>query len=140
VNSSLRAYSKLPQEHSSPPEVIALIGHSVANMVLRRCQSGGRLRRFEQKRVGLSKNSVRWRLAFWKASRFRGSPSVMQRENMEILIFGLIASYCTHRQQKWVIAEPEEFRAFDLRALRNSADNEPSQASSRRVAYVLQTA
>jgi hypothetical protein len=64
----------------------------------------------------------------------------MQRENMETLIFGLIASYCAHRKQKWVIAELEEFRAFDLQALRNSADNKPSQSSSRRVAYVPQTA
>jgi hypothetical protein len=78
--------------------------------------------------------------AFWKAPRFRGSLSVMFRENMEILIFALIASYNTHRQQKWVVAEPEEFRGFDLEALRNSADNKPSQASSRRVAYVPQTA
>jgi hypothetical protein len=47
---------------------------------------------------------------------------------METLIFGLIASYCAHRPQKWVIAEPEEFRTFDLQALRNSADNKPSQS------------
>jgi hypothetical protein len=78
--------------------------------------------------------------AFWMAPRFRGSPSVMLRENMEILIFALIASYNAHRQQKWVVAELEEFPAFDLQALRTVADNEPSQSSSRREAYVPQTA
>jgi hypothetical protein len=39
-----------------------------------------------------------------------------------------------------VVAEPEEFQPFDLQALRNSADNKPSQSSSRREAYVPQTA
>jgi hypothetical protein len=78
--------------------------------------------------------------AFWKAPRFRGSPSVMLRENMETLIFALIASYNAHRQQEWVVTEPEEFQPFDLQALRNSADNKPSQSSSRRQAYLPQTA
>jgi hypothetical protein len=45
-----------------------------------------------------------------------------------------------HRQQEWVVAEPEEFQPFDLQALRNSADNKPSQSSSRREADVPQTA
>jgi hypothetical protein len=92
------------------------------------------------------KESVSQKLAFvgvwvfWMAPQFRGSPSVMLRENMETLIFALIASYHAHRQQEWVVAEPEEFQPFDLQALRNSADNKPSQSSSRRVAYVPQTA
>src|SRR6266478_17787 len=73
--------------------------------------------------------------AFWKAARFRGSPSVMLRENMETLIFALIASYNAHRQQEWVIAEPEEFQPFDFQALRNCPDNKPIRSSSRREAY-----
>ena len=51
----------LPQ----PPawSLLVVLGHSVAHIVLQMGrQSGGRLRRFGQKRVGLSKNSVRWRL------------------------------------------------------------------------------
>jgi hypothetical protein len=59
---------------------------------------------------------------------------------MEILIFALIASYNVHRQQEWVVAEPETFQPFDLRALKNSSDNKPSRSSSRREAYVPQTA
>ena len=59
---------------------------------------------------------------------------------METLIFGLIASYNAQRQQEWVVAEPEEFRPFDLQALKNSAYNKPSRSSSRREAYVPQTA
>jgi hypothetical protein len=59
---------------------------------------------------------------------------------MEILIFALIASYNAHRQQVSVVAEPEEFQPFDLQALRNSTDNKPSRSSSRREAYVPQTA
>ena len=59
---------------------------------------------------------------------------------METLILALIASYNAHRQQEWVVAEPQEFQPFDLQALRNSADNKPSQASSRREAYVPQEA
>jgi hypothetical protein len=55
-------------------------------------------------------------------------------------IFALIASYNAHRQQEWVVAEPEEFQPFDLQALRNSADNKPIRSSSRRGAYVPQTA
>jgi len=39
-----------------------------------------------------------------------------------------------HRQQEWVVAEPEEFQPFDLQALRNSADNKPNRSSSRREA------
>jgi hypothetical protein len=64
----------------------------------------------------------------------------MLRENMETLIFALIASYNPHRQQERVVVEPEEFQPFDLQALTNSADNKPSQSSSRRQAYVPQTA
>jgi len=59
---------------------------------------------------------------------------------MEILIFALIASYNAHRQQEPPIAEPEEFQLFDLQALRNSTDSQPSRSSSRREAYVPQTA
>jgi hypothetical protein len=59
---------------------------------------------------------------------------------MEILIFALIASYNAHRQQKRVVAEPEEFQPFDLKALRKTADNKPSRSSSWREAYVPQTA
>jgi hypothetical protein len=59
---------------------------------------------------------------------------------MEILIFALIASYSAYRQQELVVAEPEEFQPFDLRALRNSTENKPSRSSSRREAYVPQTA
>src|SRR5215510_14906740 len=50
----------------------------------------------------------------------------MPGEKMEILIFALIASYNAHRQQKRVVAEPEEFQPFDLLALRNSANAEPA--------------
>jgi len=39
-----------------------------------------------------------------------------------------------------VAAEPEEFQPFDLKALRKSAENKPSLSSSRRKAYVPQTA
>jgi hypothetical protein len=59
---------------------------------------------------------------------------------MEILIFALIASYNAHRQKETVVAEPEEFQPFDLQALRNFPDNKPSRSSSRREAYVPQTA
>ena len=59
---------------------------------------------------------------------------------METLIFALIASYNAHRQQKPVVAQPEEFQPFDLQALRNSADNKPSRSLSRREAYVPQPA
>ena len=59
---------------------------------------------------------------------------------MEILIFGLIASYRAHRPQGWVVAEPEVFQPFDLQALRNSAENKPVRSSSRREAYMPQTA
>ena len=59
---------------------------------------------------------------------------------MEILIFALVAAYNGLRQQERVVAEPEEFQPFDLEALRNSADNKPSRSSSRREAYVPQTA
>ena len=64
----------------------------------------------------------------------------MPKEKMEILIFGLIASYNAYRQQEPVIAEPEEFQPFDLQALSNSTDSQPSRSSSRREAYVPQTA
>ena len=50
----------------------------------------------------------------------------MPGEKMETLIFALIASYNAHRQQKRVVAEPEEFQPFDLLALRNSANAEPA--------------
>ena len=59
---------------------------------------------------------------------------------METLVFALIASYNAHRQQELVVAEPEEFQPFDLHALKNSADNQPSPSPSRREAYVPQTA
>jgi hypothetical protein len=66
---------------------------------------------------------------------------MMLREKMETtLVFALIASYNAHRQQERVVAEPEEFRPFDLEALRNSAENKTSRSSSRREAYVPQTA
>jgi hypothetical protein len=58
---------------------------------------------------------------------------------METLIFALIASYA-YREKEPVVAEPEEFQPFDLQALRNSAENKPSQSSSRREAYEPQTA
>ena len=64
----------------------------------------------------------------------------MPKEKMEILIFGLIASYHAHRQPEPVIAEPEEFRPFDLQALTYSMDSQPSRSPSRREAYVPQTA
>jgi hypothetical protein len=63
-----------------------------------------------------------------------------ERKKMETLIFALIASYNAHRQKEPVVAEPEEFQPFDLQALRNSAENKPSRSSSRREAYVPQTA
>jgi hypothetical protein len=59
---------------------------------------------------------------------------------METLINALIASFDAHRQHEPVVAEPEEFQPFDLEALRNSADNKPSRSSSRREAFVPQTA
>jgi hypothetical protein len=60
---------------------------------------------------------------------------------MEILIFALIASYNAHRQQEqWVVAEPEEFQPFDLKALRHFVGNKPIRSSSRREAYVPQNA
>jgi hypothetical protein len=65
---------------------------------------------------------------------------MMLREKMETLINALIASYNVHRQQEPVVAEPEEFQPFDLQALRNSADDKPSRSSSRREAFVPQTA
>jgi hypothetical protein len=65
---------------------------------------------------------------------------MMLREKMETFIFGLISSYNAQRQQEWVVAEPEEFQPFDLQALKNSEDNKPSRSSSRRKAYVPQTA
>jgi hypothetical protein len=42
---------------------------------------------------------------------------------MEILIFALIASYNAHRRQGRLVAEPEEFRPFDLKELRHFAGN-----------------
>src|SRR5271155_1500098 len=92
------------------------------------------------------KESVSRKIAFvgvwasWMAPRFRGSPSMMLREKMKTLILALIASYNAHRQQEWVVAEAEEFQPFDLQALKNSADNKPIRSSSRREAYVPQTA
>jgi hypothetical protein len=59
---------------------------------------------------------------------------------METLTFALIASYNAYRQQESVVAEPEEFQPFDLQALRNVASNTPNRSSSRREAYVPQTA
>jgi hypothetical protein len=57
-----------------------------------------------------------------------------------LLIFGLMASYKIHRQQEWIVAEPEEFQPFDLRALRDSADNTPSRSSNWRQECVPQNA
>jgi hypothetical protein len=65
---------------------------------------------------------------------------MMLREKMEILIFALIASYNAHRQQERVVAEPDGFQPFDLRALRDYNDNKAIRPSSRREAYVPQTA
>ena len=48
---------------------------------------------------------------------------------MEILIFALIASYNGHRRQERVVAEPEEFKPFDLQALRNSGNTPNGRAS-----------
>ena len=45
---------------------------------------------------------------------------------MELLIFALTAPYNGHRQQERVVAEPEEFQPFDLQALINSANAEPT--------------
>jgi hypothetical protein len=59
---------------------------------------------------------------------------------MEILLFALITLYNAHRKQEPVVIEPEEFQPFDLQALRNSADKQPSRSPSRREAYVSQTA
>jgi hypothetical protein len=59
---------------------------------------------------------------------------------MEILIFGLIASYNIHRQPERVITESEEFQTFNLRALRNFAGNKPIPSSSWRKGYVPQPA
>jgi hypothetical protein len=60
---------------------------------------------------------------------------------MELSLFALIALlYSAHRQQEPVVAEPEEFQPFDLQALRNSADSQPSRSPNRREAYVPQTA
>ena len=64
---------------------------------------------------------------------------MMLREKMEKLIFALVASHA-YRQPEPVVAQPEEFQPFDLQALRNSADNKPIRSSSRREAYVPQTA
>jgi hypothetical protein len=65
---------------------------------------------------------------------------MMLRETMEILIFALIASYNVHRQQERVITKPEQFQPFDLKALRQLASNKSILSSSRRKAYVPQTA
>ena len=40
----------------------------------------------------------------------------------------------------YLVAELDGFQRFDLQALRSSADNKPSRSSSRREAYVPQTA
>ena len=65
---------------------------------------------------------------------------MMLRETMEILIFALIAWCNVHRPQKRVVTEPEEFQPFDLKALRHFAGNKSIRSSSRRKAYVPQTA
>jgi hypothetical protein len=59
---------------------------------------------------------------------------------METLIFAFIASYNARREEERVVVEPEVFQPFDLQALRNSAANKPSRSSSRRQAYLPQTA
>jgi len=67
--------------------------------------SGGRLRQFGQKRVGLSKNSVHCRLGIWKAPRSRAA-DLMLKENMEALIFALIASPTrTDSKSGWWMAD-----------------------------------
>jgi hypothetical protein len=66
---------------------------------------------------------------------------MLVRDKMEmLLISGLMASYKAHRQQEWVVAEPEEFQPFDLRALENSADNTLSRSLNWREGYVPQNA
>jgi hypothetical protein len=65
---------------------------------------------------------------------------MLREKEMETLLFAFIASYNARRQQEPVVAEPEEFQPFDLQALRKSAENKPSLSSSRREAYVPQTA
>ena len=64
----------------------------------------------------------------------------MLREEMEIIIFTLIASYKAHRQLERAVTEPEDFQPFDHQALRNSAKNRPSRSSDRQEAYEQQTA
>ena len=59
---------------------------------------------------------------------------------MEMLIFALIAAYNTHRQQERVVAQPDEFRPFNLKALRYFVGNQAIRSSSPREAYVPQTA
>jgi hypothetical protein len=65
---------------------------------------------------------------------------MMLRETMEILIFTLIASYNAHRRQERLVAEPEEFRPFDLKELRHFAGHKAIRWSSPRKAYVPETA
>jgi hypothetical protein len=65
---------------------------------------------------------------------------MMLRETMEILIFGLIASYNVHRQPERVITEPEKPQPFDLKALQHFTGNKPIRASSPKKGYVPQTA
>jgi hypothetical protein len=66
---------------------------------------------------------------------------MLVRDKMEmLLIFGLMASYKAHRQQEWVVAEPEEFQPFDFRALRNPADDRPCRWSNWLEGYVPQNA
>jgi hypothetical protein len=65
---------------------------------------------------------------------------MLREKEMETLLFAFITSYNARRQQEPVVAEPKEFQPFDLEALRKSAENKPSLSSSRRKAYVPQTA
>lgn len=49
---------------------------------------------------------------------------------MEMSIFALIASYNAHRKQECKVAEPQEFKPFDLQALRDFAQTR-SQAGDQ---------
>jgi hypothetical protein len=65
---------------------------------------------------------------------------MLREKEMETLKSALIASINAYRQKEPMVAEPEEFQPFDLQALRNSTDIKSSRSSSRREAYVPQTA
>lgn len=61
---------------------------------------------------------------------------------MEALVFGLIALSTIHKKQELIVPEPDEFQAFDLRALDrpfNTRDSFPGRLSDRKESYVEQT-